>query len=416
MNSFVWAREQLQTKNANCAFALDFDLREKSQIKIEISAHCMYKLYIDGSLRSFGPARAAKGYCRLDRKALRLRAGTHRIIAIVSAYNIAAYNYVKDIPFFYCNVQTPESEYDAADFRCYDFAIRVKRVQRFSFQRGFLEQYVQESDLSEYLNNPESFGARLETVVVPDRKFLRRRVPYAKMQSVRTDAIVQSGRIGKDNGLPVWRDRAIDGVGELAEGYRLHESDECVAHTLSRLTYTKTEKRRALEAGRYSVYDFGRNISGFLGAKLTVLEDASIYLLFDEILDEKSGVIDFKRLNCTNAIKWELKAGEYALQSLEPYTLRFAQINVAAGKVKVEEINVLTVENADAFRLRFATADKALEKILAAAQNTVAQNSPDLLIDCPSRERAGWINDVYYSRHSATMFTGSYNVLHATLV
>lgn len=52
---------------------------------------------------------------------------------------------------------------------------------------------------------------------------------------------------------------------------------------------------------------------------------------------------------------------------------------------------------------------------MRAAQNTLAQNSLDLLMDCPSRERAGWINDGFFSGRAEYILTGQnkaqYNLL-----
>ena len=45
----------------------------------------------------------------------------------------------------------------------------------------------------------------------------------------------------------------------------------------------------------------------------------------------------------------------------------------------------------------FDSQDKELKEIVQAARATLAQNSVDLLTDCPSRERAGWLANVYFS-------------------
>ena len=414
-DNFIWAEKQLATMNSNCLFLLDIVIEKEQTVKFDITANGLYKLYLDGSLRLYGPARTAKGYCRMDKKAFRVKEGTHRVAVIASAYNVASYSIMKDTPYFYCRVMCEGKTYDSRDFKCYDFSPRIKNVQRYSYQRGFCEQYVQKADLKEYFNNPRLLGGELEKVYVKAPKVLPRTVPYPHLYKVQTKRPIQSGTFVKDDGLPVWEDRAITQVGDNFEGYYKSEQSECLANTVSRFVYNKGKAKTLLSDLEYSVYDFKRNVSGFIGAKISVRRDAEVYLTFDEITGGKDSVVDFKRLNCTNVIKWQLKKGEYDLQSIEPYTMRYAQINVLSGEAEIHGLYVVPVENKDAFRLTFKVNDKVIESILSAARNTVAQNSQDLLMDCPSRERAGWINDIYYSRNSATTFTGSFKVLKATL-
>ena len=66
--------------------------------------------------------------------------------------------------------------------------------------------------------------------------------------------------------------------------------------------------------------------------------------------------------------------------------------------------------------MSFEIKDDVLSDIVASAQNTLAQNSWDFLMDCPSRERACWTNDLYYSMQSAEMFFGNDDVIKSSVV
>ena len=63
-------------------------------------------------------------------------------------------------------------------------------------------------------------------------------------------------------------------------------------------------------------------------------------------------------------------------------------------------------ENPDAASYSFDYGDAELNRIVEAAVNTFAQNAVDILTDCPSRERAGWLCDSYFSSRSEALFTG----------
>ncbi len=413
-DNFIWAKDFLETKNANCVFALDLPIFEKQAVNFELTANGAYKLYIDGKLCLYGPARAAKGFCRMDKKRFTLSKGTHRIIAVVSAYNVATFSMVKDVPFFYCVVKAGDRSYYSNDFKCYDLKTRVKNVQRYSYQRGFSEYYKQNFDQNYYFNNLQFLSKELETVSINAPKVLKRGVPYPKMDRIKVKTPMETGALGFDETLPVWEDRAITQVGHFYEGYYASEQEECLAHTVSRFTYQKGAMQQSLSSA-YALYDFERNLTGFFAVDVEVEEDAEIYVTFDEILSGDEKLVDFKRLCCTNAVKWTLKKGAYQVETIEPYTLRYLQVNCKSGKIKIKQVSIVPVENKDSYGMKFEIDDERIKNILRASQNTVAQNSLDFLMDCPSRERAGWINDIYYSRDSACLFTGSEQVLKATL-
>ena len=413
-NRFIWAKKQLETKNANCVFALDFAFDEKQSVKFDLTANGAYKLYIDSKLRLYGPARAAKGYCRMDKKRFTLSAGEHRVIAVVSAYNVATFSMVKDVPYFYCVVTAGKQCYTSDDFQCYDLKTRVKNVQRYSYQRGFSEYYKQDFDQKAYFKNLSLLGEPLETVAVKAPKILSRGVPYPKMERIKVTTPIEAGTLGYDESLPIWEDRAITQVGHFYEGYYASEQEECLAHTVSRFTYRKGVPKKTL-SNAYALYGFERNLTGFFALDVEVEEDAEIYVTFDEILSGVEKTVDFKRLCCTNAVKWTLKKGKYQLETIEPYTLKYLQVNCRSGKITVKQVSVVPVENKASYGMGIEINDERIKNILRAAQNTVAQNSVDFLMDCPSRERAGWINDIYYSRDSVCLFTGDEKVLKATL-
>ncbi len=414
MTDFIWAKQQLETKNSNVVFVLEVETTKDVSARFNLTANGMYKFYVDGALRMFGPARTAEGYCRMDKKTIKLKKGSHRIVAIASAYNVPTFNIMKGTPYFYCNFTLEGKTYTANDFDCYDFVVRAKNVQRYSFQRGFVEVFVQDADINAYFENPDMFGAKLEKVCVDAPKIIARGVPYPHFYTVKANKPLESGVVVIDDTIPCWEDRSIYQVGHMFDGYYKNELVECITDVASKFTYQKQTEKTQLNALEYSVYNLKRNVSGFIGLNLNVLEDADVYLIFDELLND-NGAVDFRRLGCGSVVKWSLKKGEYNLQTIEPYTLKYAQVVVLSGSVNVKEVNVIPVENSDAFRITFKVKDKTVENILKAARHTVAQNSSDLLMDCPSRERSGWINDIYYSRHSATTFTGNFNALRNTL-
>ena len=219
---------------------------------------------------------------------------------------------------------------------------------------------------------------------------------------------VRKGSVEINEKAELWKNRSIYQVGNCFEGYLKDDLKECLTDTTSKFVFD-TDKKDAI----YGLFDFSRNLTGFVNLKINVKEDAEIYFMFDEILTNNN--IDFKRMSCGNVIKWKLKRGEYSLESIEPYTMRYCQIVVKTGKVQIKRIWLTLVENSQAYKLKYNISDVVLQNIMYSAQNTVAQNAFDILMDCPSRERAGWINDIYFSRKCEELFTGKNSILKNTL-
>ena len=147
----------------------------------------------------------------------------------------------------------------------------------------------------------------------------------------------------------------------------------------------------------YSTYDFSRSITGFFKLEVTVRGPSVIYLLFDELVDNKDGnfIVDYKRNNTSNVIKLNFsEEGLSKFLTLEPYTARYVTL-IITPEVDVK-LSIVDFENSEVSQLKFITDDEEVNLIIKAAQNTLAQNAVDILMDCPSRERAGWLADSYF--------------------
>ena len=94
----VWGENLTRTYNQHLGFRTDVVLEKETEICIVLAARTYYRLYINGKRKAHGPARAAKGYCRMD--VIRMQAsGRVKIAAEVIAYD-------KDVK--YCNDNTME--------------------------------------------------------------------------------------------------------------------------------------------------------------------------------------------------------------------------------------------------------------------------------------------------------------------
>ncbi len=66
--------------------------------------------------------------------------------------------------------------------------------------------------------------------------------------------------------------------------------------------------------------------------------------------------------------------------------------------------------NPDAARATFAASDQRFNRIFEAARETFRQNATDVFMDCPSRERAGWLCDSFFTARVAADLCGDTSV------
>ena len=137
-------------------------------------------------------------------------------------------------------------------------------------------------------------------------------------------------------------------------------------------------------------------------------KETVLFIIFDEILTDRGTYKEVSpfRNGCCKVVKYTMPAGEYDLISFEANATRFATVVIPEGEAVVSDFGMVLYENPDAASYEYDYKDEELNKIVKAAVNTFAQNAVDILTDCPSRERAGWLCDSYFSSRSEALFTG----------
>jgi alpha-L-rhamnosidase len=102
-----------------------------------------------------------------------------------------------------------------------------------------------------------------------------------------------------------------------------------------------------------------------------------------------------------------LEPGEYQVESLEPYTLRYWKLLCQQGACTLRGLYLRECAHPAIQQAQFACSDQRLERLFAAGVLTFRQNALDVFMDCPSRERAGWLCDSYFTARSASDLTGA---------
>lgn len=408
IKSAVWAEGQKNQMNR--AFAFVLDLGKKQMGEICLSAASCYKVIADGKLMGFGPNRTAHGYAR----AAVYPFNAQYITVEAQSHFVPNFCWVKREPFFACVLKTESGkEYFAEDFNCFALSDRVQKVRRYSFQRGFCETYINEKDRTAlYFCKPQNAFPRVKTEKAELPHLLPSETLNPALSEIFAGKVIDSGYCKTSPEIAVYVDRTETLIGTVIEGFKRGEWQDFSTDEISRITYLSGAKSGDYA---YETLDFSLIVTGIVEVEIIAGNAGEVFFAFDEILsDEKLKTIKPFRGDTANVFKWTVKkAGVYNLSAFEPYAFRYANVITSAG-VKAN-VKVRAYENPEAGKMLFECDDKKIEQIMEAARHTFAHNAVDLLTDCPSRERAGWLSDSFFSSVAERVFTGDNKVERAFL-
>ena len=203
------------------------------------------------------------------------------------------------------------------------------------------------------------------------------------------------------------------GISERFKGYPLQELEVISTDYAESLKADKIEKiqenceKTDLQPGEFATVDFGVNKTGLIELSVICREEGELALLFDEILGE-DGLVNCTRLCTANILIWKLKKGSYVLRSFSPYTMKYLSFYAVGASVGIKDIKLIEF----AFpQVEYSfDPDEKIRLIEQAALETFRQNAFDIFMDCPSRERAGWLCDSFFTGRVEHLLTGENQV------
>jgi alpha-L-rhamnosidase len=290
----------------------------------------------------------------------------------------------------------------------------VQKVQRYSFQRTFSEVYRLAPGYDRWRSDVHVPLSAATCATQPTKPLLPRRVPYSQFAVREPRQIVATGEL--KTGLKVdqpWKDQSLTSIGPQFGGFpegELATIPSLELQTFPNATSTTVNQPYAatkplpVKAGTFQIVDFGVNLSGFFGARIHCRSKTRLFFTFDEILS--NGDVDFKRLSCVNVVAYELLPGAYDVETFEPYTLRYLKVLALEGDCEITGLRLREYVSPIPAEVRFVASDERLNRLFAAGVETSRQNAVDVFMDCPSRERAGWLGDGLFAARVAKDLTG----------
>ena len=245
---------------------------------------------------------------------------------------------------------------------------------------------------------------QIDVQIIEDQKYLNRNVSYPNYRVLKFKKI-EEGKFAIDESKEKYQDRYM--FLDYLKIFNKNEWEVNPNDYISTLIYKK-EKIESLNANCFETYELKQSKTGFLEIDLECYSDSEVYFIFDEIDSSSEEIVSllFYRNTTHNIISYELKKGHHKHISFEPYTMKYLRIIVKSGKIKVNNLNLVLFENSDILNLKINFNSSKINKVKDAAISTFAQNAVDILTDCPSRERAGWLFDSYFTGKAEHLITG----------
>lgn len=135
-------------------------------------------------------------------------------------------------------------------------------------------------------------------------------------------------------------------------------------------------------------------------------EKTTLNLINSDYLDEE-GALKANTYIC----RFELEPGEYDLMSMEPKLCKYVKVVARTkGKVVLTYPELLNYTYPNEENNTFRCSDGDINNIYEAAKRTLRLNTLDIFMDCPERERGGWLCDSYFSGYGAWQLLGDHRV------
>ena len=400
----VWIKGEEREWNSFCALRGHFSAKAGGEAILRITAAYDYRVEVNGQFAGFGPVRGPEGVFRIDEWKLQANLGVNTVEIKAAGYNCNCYYFITQPAFVQAEIEVAGEIVASTGkngFEPFD-AGRIRKAPRFSGQRTFIDAW----------RIGESQKTSFELEVQKNRKYEARPVPYPDFAIDDSFRAVRKERLVRDGSRKIVRQRFIEPNSDpLRNQFRPDELETNPYYELQGYSRTRTDgdmkRLRKLES---VTFEGKMNASGFIGLKIKTQKPCRIVISWDEILG-KDGSLDFSRLDCAAVAEWRITSpGEHVLETFEPYAAKYVDVAVLDGEAEIDSLWVRTYVSPLADRSAFRSSDPALEKIFKAAKESYRANAVDGFTDCPTRERAYWSGDTFFTARAAAWLSGDGSV------
>ena len=260
------------TVNSQAAFRTVFTARAGREYTLTLTGSTLYRVWLNGDVVHYGPARGPHGYVRVDRISLAVRDGENHLAVEVAGYNCPSF-YTMDILSFLqaelcedgnvIRFTAVNGDFEGVSLE----GIRARKCIRYSYQRAFTEVWRLTGKAADGVWNAIwSLDAELLETVDHGKKYMERewKLPYLGLSP---EAVpYERGEFRKKDGFDCY-DKRFTRISDEVVGYKCEElSDDVLAAMYGDMIPVEGDLSMPLtvSAGDYAALDFGRIYAGFI--------------------------------------------------------------------------------------------------------------------------------------------------------
>lgn len=384
-----------------------------SGITARLTARNFYRLYINGEIIMHGPARTAHGYARVDEIDVTwyLEPGLNHIAIEVEAYG-------NEHPLYnrYSNDCTMEDGMVIAELFCRDkvlcatgreiwqacrIAARAANAERISHSREVIEIYRPDDQYYLWKLGKSAFVPAAPIAREP--VYLAHEALQPTLEESFFDDLVGFGSCYIDP------DKRIETLfyehSHEYEALDEHPTADCrrtVEVAFGGTCAENGDEGLTLwgDDGMYATFDGGESRVGFIRLVVSCECAGVIDVVHSELLDTDGSIPYYHNV----AARLHVPAGLSEFVAFEPCLVRYVKLYFrGTGAVTVHSLSVLDYAYPDEHRTSFSCSDGNINRLFAAAKKTLLLNTLDIFMDCPERERGGWLCDSLWTARAAAL-------------
>jgi len=372
------------------------------KVVLRVTAAYLYRAWLNGEFVGYGPARGPRGFYRVDEWDItkKLAPGKNLVAIEAVGYNCFSY-YLLNQPSA-CQAEVVADDRVLAStagegtrFAAKILDYRVQKVER-RVPRTFVEAYRMRRGWDAWLRDRAAAWPGVETTVQAEKRYLPRGVLYPEF-SIRVPVqVVDRGQLERgEPKLPKYE------IPKLPwNGWPEKELWEITSQEMAHWGRKSSQRSKeaignppiALGAREYVTVDFGGSYAGFIG--VTARSTAPTRLVITDVPEMPP-------------ISYELAAGEYRLENMEPHSIARLTFMCLRGGCSLHDIYVREYAHPETRAASFHCSNEHVNKRYRDALVMFRQCAVDIVMDCATRERVGWLGDSYCTARVANVLTGT---------
>lgn len=160
--------------------------------------------------------------------------------------------------------------------------------------------------------------------------------------------------------------------------------------------------------------DFGFEAVGYLTAKATGKKGDTVLVRAGEELNDDGSVRYGMRCNCVYSEKWILSGREDTLEQFDYKAFRYVELSFPDG-VTISDVRFIIRHYPYVEKAVYHTDNSDMKRILRLCADTIRYGTQENYMDCPTREKGQYLNDISVSARSHAVLTGDTTLMKKAL-